>query len=143
MILATTVNIKFDRGKKSKINIQLFTFVVVQTFLYCHNIGMYRVSQDTWQLVNSFECLLPPTVLDIKDLLQFVSLKKCLTHIYFTLKLILLYYELWLLYNILLMSLVLNTLTNCGRRHSKLFTNCHVSWDTNGENQRRIQGRGV
>ena len=26
------------------------------------------------------------------------------------------------------MSLISNTA--CGRRHSKLFTNCHVSWDT-------------
>ena len=26
--------------------------------------------------------------------------------------------------------MVLNNLTNYGRRHSKLFTNCHVSWDT-------------
>ena len=26
----------------------------------------YRVSHETWQLVNSFECLLPWTVLDIK-----------------------------------------------------------------------------
>jgi len=28
------------------------------------------------------------------------------------------------------MSLVLNILANYGRRHSKLLTNCHVSWDT-------------
>ena len=36
----------------------------------------YRVSQETWQLVNGFECLLPYTVLDIKDFMQFISLKK-------------------------------------------------------------------
>ena len=30
----------------------------------------------------------------------------------------------------LFLSLVLNNFTNCGREHSKLFTNCHVSWDT-------------
>ena len=30
----------------------------------------------------------------------------------------------------LLFSLVLNNLTNYGRRHLKLCTNCHVSWDT-------------
>ena len=29
---------------------------------------------------------------------------------------------------LLLFSLVLNNLTNYGRRHFKLFTNCHVSW---------------
>ena len=28
------------------------------------------------------------------------------------------------------MSLVSNNLTNIGRRHCKLFTNCHVSYDT-------------
>ena len=32
----------------------------------------YRVSHETWQLVNSFECLLPYTVLDIKDFLKFI-----------------------------------------------------------------------
>ena len=30
----------------------------------------------------------------------------------------------------LLVSLVLNKLTNYGRRHFKQFTNCHVLWDT-------------
>ena len=30
----------------------------------------------------------------------------------------------------LLLSLVLNNYTNYVRSHSKLFTNCHVSWDT-------------
>ena len=30
----------------------------------------------------------------------------------------------------LLFSLVLKNLINYGRRHLKLFTNCHVSWDT-------------
>ena len=32
----------------------------------------------TMTVVNSFECLLSHTVLDIKDFLQFISLKKCL-----------------------------------------------------------------
>ena len=40
----------------------------------------YRVSHETWQLVNSFECRLPYTVLDYKIFAQ----------TYFTLKLILL-----------------------------------------------------
>ena len=31
---------------------------------------------------------------------------------------------------LLLFSLVSNNLTNYGRRHFKLFTNCYVSWDT-------------
>ncbi len=39
----------------------------------------YRVSHKIWQLVNSFECLLPYTVLDIKDFLQLISLKKTFT----------------------------------------------------------------
>ena len=60
----------------------------------------YRVSHETWQLVNSFECLLPYTVLDIKDFLQFISLK-----------------------NLLLKNLLL-------WNQSKLFTNCNVSWYT-------------
>ena len=32
------------------------------------------------------ECLLPTTVLDLKDFLQFISVKNCLTHIYFAVK---------------------------------------------------------
>ena len=44
------------------------------------------MSHETSQLVNSFECLLLHTVLDIKDFLQFIPLNKCLTHIYFTVK---------------------------------------------------------
>ena len=35
----------------------------------------YRVSHETGQLVNSFECLLPYIILDIKDFLQVISLK--------------------------------------------------------------------
>ena len=31
---------------------------------------------------------------------------------------------------VLLFSFVSKNLTNYGRRHLKLFTNCHVSWDT-------------
>ena len=50
----------------------------------------YRVSHETWQLVISFECFLPYTVLDIKDFLQFILFKKCFTQMYFTFKSILL-----------------------------------------------------
>ena len=28
---------------------------------------LYRLSHETWQLVNSFECLVPYSVLDIED----------------------------------------------------------------------------
>ena len=34
---------------------------------------IYRVSHETWQLVNSFECRLPYTVLVINGCLQFIS----------------------------------------------------------------------
>ena len=37
------------------------------------------------------------------------------------------------------MSLVLNNLTIYGRRHSKLFTNCHVSWETLYYNTKTIK----
>ena len=50
---------------------------------------MYRVSHETWQFINSFKCLLPYAVLDIKDFLQFNSLKKTFNEVYFTLKSIL------------------------------------------------------
>ena len=46
----------------------------------------YRVSHETWQLVNSFDCLLTYTVLDIKGcLLQIISFKTifCSTIFYF------------------------------------------------------------
>ena len=44
----------------------------------------YRVSNETWQLVNGFECLLPYIILDIKDFFQFISLTHSFTQIYFT-----------------------------------------------------------
>ena len=49
---------------------------------------IYRVSHETWQLVNSFECLLSYTVLIYKDFLQFILFKKknSFTQIYFNLK---------------------------------------------------------
>ena len=36
----------------------------------------YRVYHGTWQLVNSFECLLPQTLLEIKDFFIFADLLK-------------------------------------------------------------------
>ena len=64
--------------------------------------------------------LLPHTLLDSKDFFKFklFLLKKCLTYMNFNVK------------SILLVSSVSNILSNYGRRHFKLFTNCHVSWDT-------------
>ena len=43
----------------------------------------YRVSHETWQLVNSFECLLPHTVLDIKDFLQLILKKMFNSYIFY------------------------------------------------------------
>jgi len=84
---------------------------------------MYRVSHETWQLVNSFKYLLPKFVklydtmlhsshiivnidfkvkyIWVKDVLKELTCKKSLNH---------------------------NTVF--GRRHSELFTNCPVSRDT-------------
>ena len=78
--------------------------------------------------MNGFECLLPYIILDIKDFFQFISLTNSFTQIYFTLKSIV-YKKTAILY-FLLFSFVSKSLTNCGRRHLKLFTNCHASWDT-------------
>ena len=89
---------------------------------------IYRVSHGTWQLVNGFECLLPCNILDIKDFFQVISLTNSFTQIYFTLKSI--FYKMTVMLYFLLFSFVSKNLTNYGRRHLKLFTNCHVSWDT-------------
>ena len=46
-----------------------------------NHIITYWVSDETWQLVKSFECLHPHIVLDMKDVLQFISLIKAFTQI--------------------------------------------------------------
>ena len=89
---------------------------------------IYRVSHETWQLVNGFECLLPYIILDIINFFQFISLTNAFTQIYLTLKSI--FYKMTTMLYFLLFSSVSKNLTNYGRRHLKLFTNCHVSWDT-------------
>ena len=72
--------------------------------IYCNTRRLYsvlkpnstfrcRVSHESWQLVNSFECLLTYTLLDIKDFSQFISLKDSFSQICFTLKSNLLFYE--------------------------------------------------
>ena len=86
------------------------------------------VSHETWQLVNGFECLLPYIILDIIDFFQFISLTNSFTQISFTLKSI--FYKMTAMLYFLLFSFVSKNLTNYGRRHLNLFTNCHVSWDT-------------
>ena len=56
------------------------------------------------------------------------AVNKSFAQIHFTLKLILLKCDSYIIF--LLLSLVLNNSPHYGRRHTKLFTNCHVSWDT-------------
>ena len=111
-----------------------YVYIDVNIFFQVHQLWWenyllcYRVSHETWQLVNSFECRLPYIVLYINRCLQFVSFKKSFAQICFTLNLILLCYNSYIIF--LLLSLVWNNLTNYGRRHSKIFTNCYVTWDT-------------
>ena len=49
-----------------------------------------KIRNETCQVVNSFECLLPYTQPNIKDLMQFILLKKTFALIHFTLKSVLL-----------------------------------------------------
>ena len=68
---STTVRrVRINDFKNNRISISCETWLLKKLW--------YRVFHETWQLVNSFECLLPYTVLDIKDFSQFNSLKKVL-----------------------------------------------------------------
>ena len=87
-------------------------------------VGIYRVSHETWQLVNGFECFLPYIILDIEDFIQFISLTHTFTQIYFTLKSI--FYKMTSMLYFLLFSFVSKNLTNYRRRPLKLLTNCYV-----------------
>ena len=60
--------------------------------------------------------------------MQFILLKKKCIQINSILKSILIKYDCLVIFFIIF--LLLNNSTNYGRRHFKLFTNCHVSWDT-------------
>ncbi len=83
------------------------------------------VSHKTWQLLNSFECRFTFTVLWYLRLFAVYYIKK-LVH-----KWILhwnqFYFYMTPIWYFFLVSI---KLTNYGRRHFNLFTNCHVSWDT-------------
>ena len=83
----------------------LFTYLWDHFTLF-YTPAKYRVSHETWQLVNSVECRLPCTVSDIKGCLQFYLFKKSFAQVYFTLKLILLWYDSCTIF--LLLSLTLN-----------------------------------
>ena len=62
-----------------------------------------------------------------KDFLQFSSLEKSCIYILICDRF---YYNKTAIQCLLLFSLVSNNFKNYGRRHLKIFTNCHVSWDT-------------
>ena len=109
--------------------------ILQMNFFNLHTMFIRRQLNDhdytgcpTKHYVNGFKCLLPYIILDSKDFLQFISLTNSFTQIYFTLKSI--FYKMTAMLYFLLFSFVLKNLTNCGRRHKKLFTNCHVSRDT-------------
>ena len=97
----------------------------ILSFIFLFN---YRVSHETWQLLNNFVCLLPFIILDNKDFLHVISLKTSFSQIiliwnqFFNNKIGIQCFS--------SISLISNNLTNNGRRHFKLFANCHVSWDT-------------
>ena len=105
-----------------------FIFEVYSTFFKVEisTCWKYRVSRaETWLMVNSFECFLSCTVLDIKNLFQLILLHKYFTQTCFTLKSILLWYD-CIYYSLCLQT----TWQIMEERHLKLFTICHVSWDT-------------
>ena len=71
--------------KVFEIKHQIFSFSTIlhqisnfqtKKWIHKHDSNNIRVSHETWQLVNSCECLLPYTVLIIKDFSLFNSLKK-------------------------------------------------------------------
>ena len=95
------------------------------------------MSHETWQLVNSLECLLPYTVLHMKDFSQFISLKNSFSQICSTLKSNLLFYECHIIF-FLFFSLVSNNFTNYGRRPFKTIYQlwkwkCFLQWRGGGE----------
>ena len=86
---------------------------------------------DSSELMNSLECRLPNTGLDLKTFCSLVRQKNLL----FPYILICdrFYYNTTAILCLLLLSLhflASNNLKNYGRRYFKIFTNCHVSWDT-------------
>ena len=87
----------------------------------------YRVSHETWQLVNSikvfFKILLSYL---IPKRINYKKYQLTIEKIYFKVKYI------WVkdFFNELNCEKSLISKTVYERRHSKLFTNCHVSWNT-------------
>ena len=83
---------------------------------------------DSSELMNDLECRLPNTGLDLKTFCSFVRRKNLLLQ--YMLIWDRFYYNKSAIYCLVLFSLVSNNLTNYGRRHFKIFSNCHDSWDT-------------
>ena len=90
--IGTGVDEDVERVRRAHQNdIGKLQFKLLNIFIF-----KYRVSHETWQLVNSFECRLPYTVLDSKGFMQFISVKKSFAQIYFRIN----FSITWLLYNI-------------------------------------------
>ena len=81
------------------------------------SIKSYRVSHETWQLVNGFECLLSYIILDILDFFQFILLTNSFTQIFFTLKSI--FYKMTAICYISNFSLLYQRTYKLWRRHLK------------------------
>ena len=65
------------------------TSVALNEFQVLHT--GFATKNDSWRIV--LNVFFHTALLDIKDLTRFISLKKCLTQLYFTVKLILLQYD--------------------------------------------------
>ena len=85
----------------------------------------YRVSYKTWQLVNSFQCLLPWYCISyIRFFCRLFRLKNLLLKYTFVWNQ---FTKILLPYIFLIIIFGSNNLKNYGRRHFKLFINCHVT----------------
>ena len=60
-----------------------FSYIPEFSGSHCDCTLCYFIQGVPRNMTVGFECLLPHTVLDITDFLQFISLKKCLTHTFY------------------------------------------------------------
>jgi len=98
---------------------ETFCFNSLLSYIHLHTTGC-PTKHDSWWIV--FNVFFHDTVLVIYDFLQFYFVKQIFSSNTYLLE---------INFTIILLSfLVSNNLTNHGRRHFKLFTKCHVSWDT-------------
>ena len=130
-----TKSLKYCMWLKVWLPLVWYNLLVIFAFYNLQLLGLngwkkkYIVTHGTGQLVNSFKCLFPlvDMLFDTKETKYLFYMTVVLYgKIDFTVKYIRVKYfrkEIDCK-----KSLISNTV--CGRRHSKLFTNCHVSWDT-------------